>query len=126
LRANFRPVEGEADAGDEAINRHRIGDESLIKPSIDIPRMAKLATGTVRKALQASVARDDEVDVLHDQVHRELFFLMIANPGTITQATYLMGASHGLERIADLVTNVCARVVFVVTGTLDDLNRPRD
>ncbi|MCX7751170.1 MAG: phosphate signaling complex protein PhoU [Candidatus Bipolaricaulota bacterium] len=114
----------------------RIGDEPLIKPLIDIPRMAELAAGMVREALQAFRARDpararavasrdDEVDALHDQVHRELFLLMIENPRTITQATYLMWASHGLERIADLVTNVCERVVFVATGQLEDLNPPR-
>lgn len=114
----------------------RIGDEPLIKPLIDIPRMAELAAGMLREALQAFLARDaararavaardDEVDALHDQVHRELFLLMIENPRTITQATYLMWASHGLERIADLVTNVCERVVFVATGTLEDLNPGR-
>ncbi len=115
----------------------RIGQEPLIKPLIDIPRMAELAVGMLREATEAflsrdaeaarrAAARDDEVDALHDQIHRELFFLMIANPRTITQATYLMWASHGLERIADLVTNVCERVVFVVTGELEDLNRPRE
>lgn len=114
----------------------RIGDEPLIKPLIDIPRMAELAAGMLRDSLQAFLARDaararavaardDEVDALHDQVHRELFLLMIENPRTITQATYLMWASHGLERIADLVTNVCERVVFVATGTLEDLNPGR-
>lgn len=114
----------------------RIGDEPLIKPLIDIPRMAELAAGMLRDSLQAFLARDaararavaardDEVDALHDQVHRELFLLMIETPRTITQATYLMWASHGLERIADLVTNVCERVVFVATGTLEDLNPGR-
>lgn len=115
----------------------RMGDEPLIKPLIDIPRMAELVGEMLRAALEAfmrrdadlarSVAdRDDEVDALHDQVHRELFLLMIQDPRTVTQATYLMWASHGLERIADLVTNVCERVVFVVSGTLEDLNRPRE
>lgn len=115
----------------------RIGREPLIKPLIDIPRMAELAVAMLRGATEAFLnrdadaarrvaSRDDEVDALHDQVHRELFLLMIENPRTITQATYLMWASHGLERIADLVTNVCERVVFVVTGAMEDLNRPRE
>jgi len=114
----------------------RIGDEPLIKPLVDIPRMADIVREMLSGALIAflnrdeatarrTAARDDEVDALHDQVHRELFFLMIQNPRNITQATYLMWASHGLERIADLVTNVCERVVFVATGTVEDLNQPR-
>ncbi len=112
----------------------RMGDEPLIKPLVDIPRMADLVVAMLDEALGAFVrrdaaaarraaARDDEVDELHDQVHRELFLLMIQNPSTISQATYLMWASHGLERIADLVTNVCERVVFVATGAMEDLNR---
>ncbi len=114
----------------------RMGDEPLIKPLVDIPRMAELVVTMLDEAISAFVrrdaaaarraaARDDEVDALHDQVHRELFLIMIQDPSTITQATYLMWASHGLERIADLVTNVCERVVFVAEGILEDLNQPR-
>ncbi|HAZ30741.1 TPA: phosphate transport system regulatory protein PhoU [Candidatus Acetothermia bacterium] len=114
----------------------RMGDEPLIKPLVDIPRMADVVREMLTEALDAFVSRDegaarrvasrdDEVDALHDQVHRELFLLMIQNPRNITQATYLMWASHGLERIADLVTNVCERVVFVAKGALEDLNQPR-
>lgn len=114
----------------------RMGEAPLIKPLIDIPRMADLVVAMLEEALDAFVrrdaaaarraaARDDEVDALHDQVHRELFLLMIQDPRTVNQATYLMWGSHGLERIADLVTNVCERVVFVATGVLADLNQPR-
>ncbi len=114
----------------------RMGDEPLIKPLIDIPRMADLVVDMLHNGLAAFVqrdaalarqaaARDDEVDALHDQVHRELFLLMIQDPRNIAQATYLMWASHGLERIADLVTNVCERIVFVATGAVEDLNPPR-
>jgi len=114
----------------------RMGDEPLIKPLVDIPRMADVVREMLTEALDAFVSRDegaarrvasrdDEVDALHDQVHRELFLLMIQNPRNITQATYLMWASHGLERIADLVTNVCERAVFVAKGALEDLNQPR-
>lgn len=114
----------------------RLGDEPWIKPLIDIPRMSEIALEMLREALRAFLARDaeaakrialrdDEVDALHDQVHRELFLLMIENPRNVTQATYLMWASHGLERIADLVTNVCERVIFVATGVMEELNLPR-
>lgn len=113
----------------------RLEHEPWIKPLIDIPRMLDIALEMLEGALQAFLARDaesarrialrdDEVDALHDQIHRELFLLMIENPRNVTQATYLMWASHGLERIADLATNICERVIFVVTGVMEELNLP--
>ncbi|MEN3009859.1 MAG: phosphate signaling complex protein PhoU [Candidatus Bipolaricaulaceae bacterium] len=123
--------------GDHAAGLARItlliGKTPLIKPLVDIPRMTELALGMLEGALDALrrrdaeaarriALRDDEVDALHDQVHRELFLLMIQEPRNITQATYLMWASHNLERFADLVTNICERVIFVVTGRMEELN----
>lgn len=110
-----------------------IGRTPLIKPLVDIPRMTEIALSMLEGALEAlrrrdpeaarTIAlRDDEVDALHDQIHRELFLLMIQDPRNVTQATYLMWASHNLERFADLVTNVCERVIFVVTGKMEELN----
>jgi phosphate transport system protein len=123
--------------GDHAAGLARItlliGRAPLIKPLLDIPRMTDIALGMLEEALaalrrrdaqaaQTVALRDDEVDALHDQIHRELFLLMIQDPRHITQATYLMWASHNLERIADLVTNICERVIFVATGRLAELN----
>lgn len=110
-----------------------IGKTPLIKPLVDIPRMTEIALSMLEGALGALrrrdaeaarliALRDDEVDALHDQIHRELFLLMIQDPRNITQATYLMWASHNLERFADLVTNVCERVIFVATGRMEELN----
>ncbi len=110
-----------------------IGRTPLIKPLVDIPRMTEIALSMLEGALEAlrrrdpeaarTIAlRDDEVDALHDQIHRELFLLMIQDPRNVTQATYLMWASHNLERFADLVTNVCERVIFVATGKMEELN----
>jgi len=110
-----------------------IGDEPLVKPLVDLPRMAKLAAGMLSGALRAFSARDviaarevarrdDEVDALHDRIHQELFALMVGQPEVIRQATYLMWASHAVERVADLATNICERVVFVATGVMEELN----
>jgi len=110
-----------------------IGDEALIKPLVDLPRMARLAAGMLSGALRAFSARDvgaarevarrdDEVDALHDRIHQELFALMVGRPEVIRQATYLMWASHAVERVADLATNICERVVFVATGAMEELN----
>ena len=65
---------------------------------------------------------DDEVDALYEQVYRELLTFMIQDPRTIQRATYLIWVAHNLERIADRVTNVCERVVYLVEGRIEELN----
>jgi phosphate transport system protein len=110
-----------------------IGDEPLVKPLIDIPRMTDIGLSMLDKCLKAFVNRDieaarricnedDTVDALHDQVYRELLILMIQNPKIIQQATYLTWVSHNLERIADRVTNIAERIVFMVTGKMEEMN----
>jgi len=107
----------------------KIGDERHVKPLIDIPRMAEIAIEMINKTLRAYAERDDksarlickqddEVDELYTQVYRELLTIMIEDPKTITGATYLLWASHNLERIADRVTNICERIIFLVTGEM--------
>ena len=111
-----------------------IGDQPHIKPLIDIPRMAEKSVSMLRRSLDAFVERDvaaaesiaredDEVDDLYQQVYRELLTIMLANPRTIDQATRLLWAAHNLERVADRVQNICERVVFVVTGRMQELSR---
>jgi phosphate transport system protein len=110
-----------------------MGDEALLKPLVDIPRMAEKAVEMTRAALDAYVrgdaqlaklvaASDDEVDALYDQIYRELLVFMLNDPLTIQRATWLLWAAHNLERIADRATNICERVVFVVTGELVEYN----
>jgi phosphate transport system protein len=109
------------------------GEEPLLKPLIDIPRMADRARAMLHQALHAFVRQDeeaakriasadDEVDGLYDQVYRELLFYMLSDPCTITRATYLLWAAHNLERIADRVTNICERTAFAVTGKMEEFN----
>ncbi len=111
-----------------------IGDQPHIKPLIDIPRMAEKSVSMLRRSLDAFIERDvaaaesiaredDEVDDLYQQVRRELLTIMLANPRTIDQATRLLWAAHNLERVADRVQNICERVVFVVTGRMQELSR---
>ena len=47
---------------------------------------------------------------------------MLSDPTTIDRANYLMWVAHNLERVADRVTNICERVVFVVTGQIEEMN----
>ena len=65
---------------------------------------------------------DDAIDQLYDQVYRELLTFMMADPSTINRATHLLWVCHNLERIADRVTNICERVVFLTTGKMEEFN----
>jgi phosphate transport system protein len=122
--------------GDYAVGIARIvimiGDEPPLKPLIDIPRMAEQTADMLRRSLDAFINRDAEaarkiateddlVDQLYDQVFRELLTFMAEDPKTITRATRLMWTAHNLERAADRVTNICERVVFVVTGKMEEI-----
>ena len=108
------------------------GDNPLIKPLVDIPRMAEKASDMLMRSIEAFINRDaetaiaicnedDEVDNLYDQVYRELLSFMTEDPTTITRSTYLLWAAHNLERIADRVTNICERIVFLVKGTMEEI-----
>jgi phosphate transport system protein len=112
-----------------------IGDEPPLKPLIDIPRMAQQTVKMLREGLDAFINRDaaaatatasedDLVDNLYDQVFRELLTFMIEDPKTITRATRLVWVAHNLERAADRATNICERVIFVVTGKREETGPP--
>lgn len=109
----------------------RISSEPLIKPLIDIPRMAAIAIEMTRAAIEAYgkhdveaaravIARDDDVDMLYDQVLRELLTYMMASPSTISQAIQLLFVAGSLERIADHATNLGEWIIYMTTG-----KRPR-
>lgn len=110
-----------------------LADQAPLKPYIDLPRMAEVATRMLMDSLQAFKDRDagraraicdmdDEVDALYDKVYRELVEFMIKDPDTIERATHLTWVAHNLERIADRVTNICERVVYLVEGKIRELN----
>lgn len=113
----------------------RIGDTKHIKPLIDIPRMAQIGVDMIEQSIDAYMTRDeqsarrihkqdDEIDELYDQIYRELISFMIENPKNITQCTYLQWVSHNLERIGDRVTNICERIIYLVSGEMaEDLSK---
>ncbi len=112
----------------------RIAGQPLIKPLIDIPRMAEIAQKMIRESLDAYVRRDismvddlidydHEVDALYNQIFRELLTFMIEDPRTIGQATQLLFVARYLERVADHATNLGEAVYYMVTGERKDLNR---
>jgi phosphate transport system protein len=115
----------------------RMGDRPLLKPLIDLPRMAIKATDMLHRALEAFVnadaetaraipAEDDEVDDLYNQVYRELMTFIIQDPTSIERANFLLWAAHNLERMADRVTNICERTLFVATGEIKEFRSTDD
>ncbi len=111
----------------------RLIDQPMLKPLIDVPRMAEIGREMLKgqldafarcdvDAARALAARDVEVDQLNEQVFRELLIIMMTDPRTITRATYLLWVAHNLERFADRTTNIGERVVFLKTNTIVELN----
>jgi len=109
-----------------------IGEQDLIKPLLDIPRMCEIAMDMLARALRAYIEQDEQaaraipmedeqVDALYNQIRHELMGLILADRSKIEQANMLLWAAHNLERAADRVTNICERVVFLITGELADL-----
>jgi phosphate transport system protein len=110
----------------------RMGTETLLKPLIDIPRMAQKGADMLHRAVTAFVnedaetaraipPEDDEVDGLYDQVYRELMTYIMADPKNIERANWLLWVAHNLERFSDRVTNICERTIFIVTGELVEI-----
>ncbi len=114
--------------GDHAVNiaggALRLAEQPMLKPLVDIPRMAELSGGMLHEALDAFVRRDaetarrlvrrdDEVDALNRQIFREVLTYMIEDPATISRGMELILVSRNLERVADLATNVAEEVVFI-------------
>ncbi len=110
-----------------------MGDEPLLKPLIDLPRMAETCRQMLRLALQAYVERDaekarpivamdDTVDGLYTQIFREILSFMVEDPHTTSRGLYLMFAAHNLERIGDRVTNIVERILFMASGEMHELN----
>ena len=115
----------------------RMGKEALLKPLIDIPRMAQKSADMLHRALTAFInedvesarkipAEDDEVDGLYTQIYHELMMFVIQDAKVIERANWLLWVAHNLERFADRVTNICERTVFVVTGEYMEIGSSGD
>jgi phosphate transport system protein len=120
-----------------AVINKRMGDEALLKPLVDVPRMAQICADTLHRALTAFVnedveaareipKEDDQVDELYNQVYRELITYIIQDPKNIERANWLLWVAHNLERFSDRVANICERTIFIVTGELRDVSSSTD
>ena len=99
----------------------------MVKPLVDLPRMADMAQKMLKDSLEAYInldislaeqvcQADDNVDDIYQQIFRELLTYMMEDPRTITQATQLIFVARYLERVADHATNIAEWVIYLVTG----------
>jgi phosphate transport system protein len=112
-----------------------LGEEPL--PQLgEVWEMAERAENMLRRAITSFIERDAEaarricdeddlVDTLYDHAYEQFIHMMIREPSDVQRVTYLIWTSHNLERIADRVTNICERVIFMVTGVLEEINVSR-
>jgi phosphate transport system protein len=111
----------------------RLEGQELVKPLIDLPRMAEIVQLMTYESIQSFIqenvdlaykmAKDDDlVDALYGQITRELYSLMMENPRNITQSSLLGLVGRYLERFGDHATNIGESVVYLVTGSRPDLN----
>ncbi len=124
--------------GDHAVSisktTRRLMGEAYPKPLIDLPEMANHVKAMVRDSLNAYIAkdkqlaeevasRDDIVDKFYSKIFNDLINIMTQQNHTISQGTHLLLVAQYLERIADHVTNICERIIYLETGKLTDLNK---
>lgn len=123
--------------GDNAVNIAKItlqiGQEPLIKPLVDIPEMSKIVQRMVKLSLDAFINEDinlaeevakmdEEVDKYYEKVVNDVLVLISKNSEMVFQGTKMLFVGRYLERIADHATNICERVIYMVTGELREIN----
>jgi len=102
-------------------------DRPQVKPLIDTPRMAEESVGMLKDSINSYInedsalaqnvcERDSIVDEMGNRILRELIAFMAAEPATIERSLHLLKIARSLERIADLSTNICEDVIFMVEG----------
>ena len=115
----------------------RIGDDENPIPIREISDMADLAVSMLHRALGAFIAEDaalahsipiedDQVDELYNYVYRKVVQNMIDNPETIDHTSLMLWVVHNIERMADRVTNICERTIFIATGEILEMSTSED
>lgn len=131
LGAVYRSLADVERAGDYALHVARTGAELAasepIKKYVDLARIfsvidemldqtMKALSESDAEAAQAALAMDDEIDVLEQQIQRELLTMMLENPRVIAPALLLMNITRYLERLGDHIENVNEHLIFWLTG----------
>ena len=143
IGCGYKTVSDLERVGDQAVNIARaskyLATKDLVKPFIDLPRMARIAQNMLKDGLEAYFTGDVElakevwlkdktVDDLNKQIFRELLTFMMEDPHTISRAIHIIFISTNIERIADHAKNLVERVVYIVNGERikEDINNGGD
>jgi phosphate transport system protein len=113
-----------------------LGDQSLPQPLGHLPEMAEVGITMMHRSITAFIDRDvelarqvcdqdDELDALYDANYAEVIGRMLMEPSAARVLTYQLWTAHNLERIGDRATNICERVIYLVTGQLEEANVSR-
>jgi phosphate transport system protein len=104
-----------------------LNDQPELELRIDIARMAALVqqmlidgldaftSGDPERA-RATIARDDEVDALYDQLYAQVIEVIERDPSAVSRGAQWLFVLKHLERIADYVTNLCEQIVYMARG----------
>jgi phosphate transport system protein len=113
-----------------------LGDQSFPRQLGRLDAMADVGVQMMHQALEAFIrrdvelareveARDDELDALYDANYAEVIGRMLMEPSSVKLLTYQLWTAHNLERIGDRSTNIAERVVYLVTGKMEETNVSR-
>jgi phosphate transport system protein len=114
----------------------KLGDQSLPAPLGHLPEMAEIGIAMMHQSITAFIDRDvalarsvcdqdDTLDSLYDANYAEVIGRMLMEPNSAKVLTYQLWTAHNLERIGDRATNICERVIYLVTGRLEEANVSR-
>ncbi len=103
-----------------------IADKPLLKPLIDIPKLANVAQNMIKMTIDSFVKRDSELarkvmlsdseaDNLRNMIQKELIEdYMLKDKTTTPRAVPLLLIARFLERICDHATNIAEDVIYMV------------
>jgi phosphate transport system protein len=115
----------------------QIGNADLPIPIREISKMCEIACSMLHRALGAFIEEnsqlasqipyeDDQVDHLYNDIYHKTIQAILSNPSIIDQMNWIQWVAHNLERMADRVTNICERTVFIATGELLEIEPTED
>lgn len=117
--------------GDNGVNIAKVtktlSKEKYVKPLIDIPRMAKISKKMIRKSLDSFVKKDielakevagmdDIVDDIYEEIYMDLLEMLSEDKSIMKQVINLLFIGRYIERISDHTTNICERIIYMITG----------
>jgi phosphate transport system protein len=113
-----------------------LGEQSLPLNLGRLKDMAEVGIDMMHRSITAFIerntelahavcAQDDELDGLYDANYAEVIGRMLMDPTLAKVLTYELWTAHNLERIGDRATNICERVIYLVTGKMEEENVSR-